>query len=190
MGMFLKAETHLNLVFIIISFKSSINILWLGVDMKKLLIIPIVIMISGASIGLGTYFWLNPIGGSDQGVVQSPPKDLPVGTVLLNGTFIEFDSAHYGRGVVQIVEFPDGKRRVQFVEVELAPGPDLYVYFSDKSTFSGIRDGPGNFTNLGLLPYTSGNFSMGTKGVNLANVRSVLIWCKQFSVAFTYATLT
>ncbi|MHA2049397.1 MAG: DM13 domain-containing protein [Promethearchaeota archaeon] len=157
-------------------------------------LIPIAIIISGLSIGVGSYFLLAPRGGTNQVPNEDPDENpngtLPSGTVLLNGTFIMFDSAHYGHGIVQIVELPNSNRQVQFVEVDLAIGPDLYVYLSDKSVFSGIRDSAGNFKSLGLLPKNTGNFTMGLGGMSLTNVNSVLIWCKQFSVAFTYASLS
>lgn len=150
---------------------------------KRLLIIISVIIIGGStSIGLGAYFWLNPLGGANQ--------DIESGIIRLEGIFVEFDSGHYGRGTVQIVDLPNGDRRAQFIDVDIANGPDLYVYLSNKSTFSGIYDDPGNYISLGLLPYNSGNFSINTLGASITNVNSVLIWCKQFSVAFTYAPLS
>ena len=80
---------------------------------------------------------------------------------------------------------------MQFVDVEIANGPDLYVYLSDKTFFSGIHDDPGNYIDLGFLPYNAGRFSMNIdNSTSLNNVSSVLIWCKQVSVAFTYASLS
>jgi hypothetical protein len=150
--------------------------------MRKKLLIILPVIIIGTSIGLGVYFWLNPLGRANQ--------YLESGTVLLEGTFVEFDSSHYGRGTARIVAFPDGNQELQFVDVDLANGPDLYIYLSNKTTFSGIYDSPGNFISLGLLQYNGGNFSVNVQaGTLLANVNSVLIWCKQFSVVFTYASL-
>lgn len=153
---------------------------------KKLLILligVISVIVIGTSIGLGVYFWLNPLSGADE--------DLKSGTVLLEGTFVEFDSSHYGRGTVQIVEFSNGSRQVQFVDVEIVNGPDLFVYLSDKSSFSGTHDQAGNYINLGALPYNVGNFSVNIhEATSINNVNSVLIWCRQFSVAFTYASLS
>lgn len=153
---------------------------------KRLLIIligTISVIIIGASIGLGVYFWINPLSGANE--------DLKSGTVLLEGTLVEFDSSHYGRGTVQIVEFSNGSRQVQFVDVDIANGPDLFIYLSDKISFSGTHDQPGNYINLGFLPYNAGNFSVNIhEATSVNNVNSVLIWCRQFSVAFTYASLS
>lgn len=141
-----------------------------------------VIIIAG-SIGLGSIFWLNLLGGENE--------DLESGALLLEGTFVEFDMAHYGRGTARIVTLPNGNRQLQFIDVDIAIGPDLFVYLSNKATFSGIMDSPGTFIDLGALPHNLGNFSINVNNaVSLNDVHSVLIWCKQFSVAFTYATLT
>ncbi|MFW9820220.1 MAG: DM13 domain-containing protein [Candidatus Thorarchaeota archaeon] len=137
---------------------------------------------SGTGIGLGLYFWLNPLGGANEA--------LETGTVLLNGTLVEIDDSHYGRGTVQIVSFSNGYRQLQFIDVKIANGPDLFVYLSDKESFSGIYDTPGAFIDLRYLPHNAGNFSISiSNGISLSNVNSVLIWCRQFSVVFTYATL-
>ena len=139
-------------------------------------------IIIGTSVGIGIYFWMNPLSGANE--------DLGSGTVLLEGTLVEFDTSHYGTGTVRIVEFIDGSREIQFVDVEIANGPDLYIYLSDKSSFSGIYDSPGTFISLGFLPHNAGNFSVNLhQSSSINNVNSILIWCRQFSVAFTYASL-
>ena len=151
--------------------------------MKKKLLIVLTMGVIGVSTGLGIGLWLIFSGTANE--------DLATGTILMEGTFIEFDSAHYGSGTARIVRLPNDNRQLQFVNVDIAPGPDLYVYLSNKTSFSGIGDGPGVYIDLGLLPFNVGTFSMNIQAmVNLSNVHSVLIWCKQFSVAFTYATLT
>ncbi|MHA2035994.1 MAG: DM13 domain-containing protein [Promethearchaeota archaeon] len=150
---------------------------------KKLLVIVSIIIIGAVTgIGLGLFFWWNPLGAANE--------EIESGIIRLEGTFVVFDSSHYGHGTVQIVDLPNGDRLVQFIDVDIANGPDLWVYLSDKSSFSGISDSPGNYKSLGLLPYITGNFSVDTMGTTLTNVNSVLIWCKQFAVAFTYAPLS
>lgn len=154
--------------------------------MRKKLFFALLVFIvstSGTGIGLGIYFWLNPLEGAYE--------DLESGKVLLKGTLVEIDDSHYGRGTVRIVSFPNGDRKLQFIDVKIANGPDLFIYLSDKKLFSGIYDTPGNFINLRYLPHNAGNFSISvSKGISLINVNSVLIWCRQFSVVFTYATFT
>ena len=150
--------------------------------MRKKIVIALAIIVIGVSSGLGISLWFIFSGGANE--------NLASGTILLEGTFIEFDSTHYGRGTSRIIALPNGNRQLQFINADIATGPDLYVYLSDKASFSGILDGPGTFIDLGALPHNLGNFSINIPGATLLNnVNSVLIWCKQFSVAFTYATL-
>jgi hypothetical protein len=155
--------------------------------MKKrnliILIVSLTIVVVGTGTGLGIYFWLNPLGSGNQ--------QLEPGTTLLSGTFVEIDNSHWGRGPVNIVNLTDGSLQAQFVGVEIANGPDLYVYLSNKTTFTGIFDDEGGIVDLGLLPYNEGTFAVDIPGgIDLAEVKSVLIWCLQFTVVFTYASLS
>ncbi len=152
--------------------------------MKRGVIIAIVVsavLVIGGGFTLG-YFLLNPLRGANQ--------DLTPGTIQKSGTFVEIDGSHYGSGTANIAVIEGGALELQFVNVNIAIGPDLYVYLSAKSTFSGTGDVPGTKVDLGLLPYNSGNFSISLhSSIDINNYNSVLIWCLQFSVVFTYATL-
>lgn len=111
-------------------------------------------------------------------------------TILSEGDLVRIDDSHWGTGVVQIVQDEDGNYFVYFIDVEIASGPQLLVYLSDKSTFSGTNDSPGSYIDLGELPAQSGSFSVSIpSGTNIVQYKSVLIWCEPFSVVFTYATL-
>ncbi|MFW9894846.1 MAG: hypothetical protein ACFFD7_03495, partial [Candidatus Thorarchaeota archaeon] len=74
--------------------------------MRKAFIIPIVAIIIGTGIGLGVYFWFNPLGSTYQ--------NLAPGTIILKGTFVGFDSGHYGSGTVQFVIISGGDLELQF----------------------------------------------------------------------------
>ena len=100
------------------------------------------------------------------------------------GDLIRISAADYGTGVVRIVKIGDD-RFVRFEDVDIAGAPDMYVYLSDQT------DGrPGTFVDLGKLKATNGSFNYPIPtGVDLATVRSVVVWCRQFSVTVTYALL-
>ena len=150
---------------------------------KIIIIVLSVVILAGTGTGIGLYFWLNPLGGTNQ--------NLEPGTILSDGSFVEIDTSHWGTGKVQIVQLDNGSLQLQFDRVEIANGPDLYVYLSNKTTFTGIADNPGSYVDLGRLPYNEGRFSMSIPGsTNLAEVNSVLIWCLAFTVVFTYASLS
>ena len=74
---------------------------------------------------------------------------------------------------------------MRFENVEIAGAPDTYVYLSDRS------DGkPGTYVDLGKLKATNGSFNYAiAPDVDLAAVRSVVVWCRRFNVTITYAEL-
>jgi Electron transfer DM13 len=123
--------------------------------------------------------------------VASPPVAGPLSTpaapstpVLVQGELRRLDAAHFGRGKVLIAEV-SGTRYLRFEHVEIAGAPDVYVYLSDRT------DGlPGTFTNLGKLKATSGAFNYTIPAdLDLTRVKSVVAWCRAFSVTITFATL-
>lgn len=115
----------------------------------------------------------------------------PAGTVaapeivtLLQGMLVRINAVDYGSGTVKIVQV-GGDRYVRFENVDIAGAPDMYVYLSDQG------DGkPGTFVDLGKLKATNGSFNHAIPAsADLGAVRSVVIWCRQFSVTVTYALM-
>ena len=112
-------------------------------------------------------------------------------TILKTGSLISLDDSHWGNGTIELVEKADGSRAIYFIDVEIATGPDLYVYLSKKANFSGPTDTPGEFNNLGMLRAFKGTFEVHvSSSLDIGLYKSVLIWCLAFTVIFTYASLT
>lgn len=113
----------------------------------------------------------------------------PAGPVALaSGPFRSLD--YTTTGSATLVQLPDGTRAVQFEALDTSDGPDLYVYLSDKPADSPEAAFDSGFTNLGKLKANRGNQVYDVPaGVDLANVRSVVIWCKRFSEGFGVAPL-
>ena len=112
------------------------------------------------------------------------PGGAATGVTLVSGELVRISVADYGTGAVRIVRI--GETRVlRFDNVDIAGAPDVNVYLSDRS------DGqPGTFIDLGRLKATNGSFNYTVPAsADLAGVRSVVLWCRQFSVTITYATL-
>jgi hypothetical protein len=116
-------------------------------------------------------------------------EDLPAASVvaaapLVAGELVRISAADYGSGTVRIVRAGDA-RVLRFDNVDIAGAPDVYVYLSDRS------DGaPGRYVDLGKLKATNGSFNYVLPAeVDLGRVRSVVLWCRQFSVTITYAVL-
>lgn len=116
-------------------------------------------------------------------------EDLPLATgpslqTLGQGELVRINAADYGSGNVRIVKVGDD-RVLRFEGVDIAGAPDMYVYLSDQ-----VNGRPGAFVDLGKLKATNGSFNYPIPvSVDLATIRSVVIWCRQFSVTVTYATL-
>jgi hypothetical protein len=116
------------------------------------------------------------------------PSDELGNTVLLSGTLQNVDEVHQGSGTVQLVELETGGQAIRFIDVSITEGPDLYVYLSKKSSFASAYDDAGEYSNLGLTPAITGNFTVPIPSqVDGTEYASVLIWCQTYAVLFTYA---
>ena len=111
----------------------------------------------------------------------------PAGPKLLAmGQLQRVDDLHRGTGPVSLVEV-DGKTFVRFENVVIQNGPDLHVYLA--RGMGGAYDG-GRDLYLGALKATNGSFNYELPaGTALGDYRSVVVWCRAFTVLFTWADL-
>ncbi len=108
------------------------------------------------------------------------------GSLLARGDLRRVDDVHRGSGPVAIVE-TEGRRFVRFEDVAIANGPDLYVFLARGT--GGAYDARADL-NLGRLKATNGTFAYEVPAnANLVEYRSVIVWCRAFSVLFTWADL-
>lgn len=113
------------------------------------------------------------------------PAPSPSGpSTLLSGDLRRLSAVDYGTGRVLVLD-TGGGRVLRFEDVDIAGAPNMYVYLSDRS------DGqPGRFLDLGRLKATTGSFNYDLPpGTDLGAVRSVVVWCRQFSTTITFALL-
>ena len=104
----------------------------------------------------------------------------------LTGGFRGADDFHFGRGRALIIYTEDGKRVLRFEDFSVRNGPDLYVYLSREENGSRVDE----TLNLGKLKATDGAFNYELPaGIDLMEVRSVVVWCRQFSTLFAVAPL-
>lgn len=115
----------------------------------------------------------------------SRPSDAAVAsTTIASGELVRINVADFGTGTVRTVRVGDS-RFLRFENVDIAGAPDVYVYLSDRTDGS-----PGTFIDLGRLKATNGSFNYALPAsLDLGAVRSVVLWCRQFSVTITYALL-
>lgn len=97
----------------------------------------------------------------------------------VSGDFVASAHAVSGKAVVY-----DGEERVlRFEGFETVNGPDLRVYLAADLAAE-------DFVDLGELKATKGEIQyVLPEGVDLSHYRYVLIWCRAFSVLFSFAEL-
>lgn len=102
------------------------------------------------------------------------------------GRFRGADSLHFGRGDALIISTGPQMRVLRFENFSVLNGPDLYVYLSHDETGRRVEEA----LNLGRLKATDGAFNYEIpSGIDLAGIKSVVVWCKQFGVLFAVAPL-
>ena len=108
--------------------------------------------------------------------VAAPPR---------SGEFKGNDDFHFGRGTATLIETAPGEWTIRLDDFSVRNGPDLYVYLSPAK-----RDYAEGALEVARLKATDGSFNVRLpEGMDPTEMRSVLIWCKQFSQLFAWATL-
>jgi hypothetical protein len=116
---------------------------------------------------------------------SSAPRD----TVLASGEFV--DAEHGTSGTARILELADGRRFLRIEDLSSSDGPDLHVWLSEARSGGdwGSYD-DGAEIRLGDLKATHGNQNyLIPEGADLERMRSVVIWCDRFNVAFGTAPI-
>ncbi|NEP01073.1 MAG: DM13 domain-containing protein [Symploca sp. SIO2E9] len=104
----------------------------------------------------------------------------------VSGTFV--GAAHPTQGAVRVVT-ENGQRYLEFDETfKTDRGPDLFVLLHRQQTPESYKNQ--DYVNLGDLEKVSGTQKYAIpEQVDLADWKSVVIWCRQFNVTFGYAPL-
>lgn len=94
-------------------------------------------------------------------------------------------AAHETRGQASLIELAEGGKVLTLTDFETDPGPDLRVYL-----VTGDTDGLGEVVDLGALKGNRGDQQYDVApSVDTDRFRTVVIWCRAFSVAFGSARL-
>lgn len=120
----------------------------------------------------------------------SPGTTAPAGPVdLAAGTFVSQE--HATAGDARLIQLPDGSRVLRVEGFSTSNGPDLHVWLSEETAggnwfkYHGARSIP-----LGELKGTDGDQNYDIPAdADLDGIRSVVIWCDRFNVAFGSAPL-
>ena len=104
----------------------------------------------------------------------------PSETVLFSGKFVT--SAHTTSGTAKIIEDAAKKRFLVLENLKSDSGPDLRIYVAEGKNISNAVEVTTNIT--------IGNSKIEIpKTADLTKQKSILIWCKQYSVLFGYVEL-
>ena len=136
-------------------------------------------------------------------VYEAPPSAAPVAPVaslttvtaaptavgpvtLASGELGRVDALHNGTGTVLLVRSED-MAVVRFENVAITNAPDVHVYLSPET---GGKWSDATSVYLGPLKATNGSFNYAVPAsVDLSQARSVVVWCRQFSVLVTWSDL-
>lgn len=112
------------------------------------------------------------------------PQSQAADQTLARGEFE--DAEHDTSGQVEILQLADGRRFVRFEDLASSDGPDLHVWISDRPSggdWNSYDDG--RYVKLGELKATHGNQNYEIpESADLHGLKSVVIWCDRFNVAF------
>ncbi|HEX9775813.1 MAG TPA: DM13 domain-containing protein [Actinomycetota bacterium] len=126
---------------------------------------------------------------ADPSASGEPRNPKPQSRVLAEGEFIPYD--HAVRGSAKVIELADGRRVLRFEDFETSNGPDVVVYLS--SAPAAVDDDDrftDDFLDLGAIKGNVGNQNYDLPAsADLDRYRSVVIWCRRFTVAFAAAPL-
>jgi hypothetical protein len=158
--------------------------------MKKSIIIFVVGGLLGTAAGFALGVFVYPYIFLADIVATEKVDDKPARKIVATGTFIHAnpgDPIHYGKGKVtayQDLVHLEG-------DFEVGPGPKFHVYLvPEKSVVASTNVARTMFVDLGRLKAFKGSQNYPVPaGVDLAKYGSVVIWCEQFGVLISPATL-
>jgi len=126
---------------------------------------------------------------ADTSAPAGTPAAEPGPVVLAKGAFVSQE--HETSGTAKVLELPGGKRILRLEGFSTSDGPDVHVWLSAaKAGGDGHTADDGRYVALGELKATDGNHNYAIPAnAKLEGLRSAVIWCDRFSVAFGSAPL-
>ena len=158
--------------------------------MKKIIVTFFVGAVLGIAGGFALGVFVYPYIFLADIVATEKVDDNPARKIVATGTFIHAnpgDPIHYGKGKVtayQDLVHLEG-------DFEVGPGPKFHVYLvPEKSVVASTNVARTMFVDLGRLKAFKGSQNYPVPaGVDLGKYGSVVIWCEQFGVLISPATL-
>lgn len=162
--------------------------------MKKILLVVVAVLVAVALAAFEPWraFTSSTIDEALPAVSVAPDPTAttdPGPRTLTRGTFV--DAEHDTSGTARILELADGSRVLRLEGLASSDGPDLHVWLSDATSGgSWGKYDDGAYVRLGELKATHGNQNYSIPAeADLSAMRSVVIWCDRFNVAFGTAPI-
>lgn len=136
------------------------------------------------------FFYLASPLWIDREVSETLPPELMIEPVA-SGAFSDADQLHRGSGNVTLVRTAGGIGILRFTDFRVTNGPDLKVWLVKAEDIKTSSDVTGSeWLSLGPLKGNVGdqNYVL-PEGTELSDYRSVVVWCEQFGVLFSAASL-
>jgi hypothetical protein len=157
----------------------------------------VAVVVAGLGVGLALFEpWRlfthsrvdEPVPVAAASSAAAPAPD-PGPVVLAEGTFVSQE--HETSGTARILRLPDGKRILRLERFSTSDGPDVHVWLStSKAGADWHAYDDGRHVALGELKATDGNHNYAIPAAaKLERLRSAVIWCDRFNVAFGSAPL-
>ena len=126
----------------------------------------------------------------NESLAAAAPTAVAAPVTLAQGMF--HSNAHETTGAATILSLPGGRRVLRLTNFATSNGPDVRVYLvaaADVTDDETVKTA--GFVELGLMKGNKGdqNYDIPST-VDLAQYRTVTIWCKRFSVNFGSAPLS
>lgn len=164
--------------------------------MKRIVLAVVAVLLVGAALAFepwtaftsSTVNEAAPTASAPNGAEPEATSAAPV--ELARGTFVSQE--HDTSGAAQILKSADGALTLRLEGFETSNGPDLHVWLSDRTAGgSWFKYDDGDRIELGELKANKGNHNYAIPAdADLEGIKSVVIWCKRFSVSFGSAELT
>jgi hypothetical protein len=108
--------------------------------------------------------------------------------VLSEGDFRPL--GHDARGTALVIDAAASNTYVRFEDFEVENGPDLKIYLSRAKADAPEAELAADFVDLGGLKGNVGDQNyLVPASVDLSEYRSVVVWCRRFSVGFAVAPI-
>ncbi|MEL6436057.1 MAG: DM13 domain-containing protein [Pseudomonadota bacterium] len=158
--------------------------------MMRFLKIAIPVFVLGNVTGAAAWYLFSPLLFDE--VVQEELVNADAFTELVAGTFRDADAAHRGSGNATILQNGSGETVLRLTEFEVTNGPDLEVWLSAVADPQSSSDVSGaQWLSLGQLKGNVGDQTYTIPAdADVSQYQSVVIWCEQFGVLFSPATLS